>query len=415
MLHTFRKSVVGTLSDTDFIDRIESFTIVTLKGLVGILSEEFATTQQFHDHTVELFGENLVVFFTCFVGFLGDKMKICGGTKVGKAGVGSVFCQGLGNGIHGKRDLDMEGTIQVGITSDRKSLSRVQIQKPIFNKRGFCEKITSCLGTNFIRVFARRLFDFHGEGNGSAGFTSNLDETLPNHGTVKVKSNNVGSKSHENKERSHSRTSTQKDKVLVLQINPTGVVDASNNSFTGTGFNGTIFNPFVNFCAKFFAVKILTLVGNFKTVRRWGLGSFDETSKELFAVLDFHGILHGSDLGSGYIDKFKSRMCFFETSFGHSKGRLGTVTLFVDHTDKVFNVSKSPILKTHDFAGLFRTGSSDSSGQNGLGSRCTGTFFLSVVLDFGDRPYKTTWRRRGSGKSFLEGRLAIASHVHDHG
>mmetsp|Transcript_17657 Transcript_17657/g.27243 ORF Transcript_17657/g.27243 Transcript_17657/m.27243 type:complete len:469 (+) Transcript_17657:700-2106(+) len=415
MLHTLGKSVVGTLSDTDFIDRIERFAVIALKGLVGILTEEFTTTQHFHHHTVELFGEHLVVFFTCFVGFLGDKMKICGGTKVGKAGIGSVFCQGLGDGIHGKRHLYMKSTIQVGITSNRKSLTRVQVQKPIFDERGFCKKITSCLGTDFIRVFARRLFDFHGEGNGTTGFTGNLDKTLPNHGTVKVKSNNVGSKSHENKERSHGRTSTQKDEVLVLQINPTGVVNASNNCFTSTGFNSTVFDPFVNFCAEFFAVKILTLVGNFKAVRRLGLGSLDESRKELFAILGFHGIFHGSDLGSGYIDEFKSGMCFFETSLCHSKSCLGTFTLFVDHTDKVFDVSKSPILKTHDFAGLFRTSSFDGSGQNSLGSGCTGTFFLSIILDFGDRPYKTTWRRRSPGKSFLEGRLAIGSHVHDHG
>jgi hypothetical protein len=85
--------------------------------------------------------------------------------------------------------------------------------------------------------------------------------------------------------------------------------------------------------------------------------------------------------------------------------------LFLYHSNKVLNISKSPVTFLKDLFCLLGADSSDSSGKDGLGDRGGSTIATFCI----DGPAQSTWRRRGSGKAFLHSLLAVSCHVENHG
>ena len=81
----------------------------------------------------------------------GNQVDVGGSAQVGQDGFGhSLLCEIFGDGIHGQGDLDVQGSVEVGVTSHHKRFSGMQLEQPIPDEGSVGEKIASSVGAHLF-------------------------------------------------------------------------------------------------------------------------------------------------------------------------------------------------------------------------------------------------------------------------
>mmetsp|Transcript_18451 Transcript_18451/g.45745 ORF Transcript_18451/g.45745 Transcript_18451/m.45745 type:complete len:488 (-) Transcript_18451:44-1507(-) len=271
------------------------------------------------------------------------------------------------------------------------------------------EKITSSVVVQVL-IAESSLWLLEWECHGTGRLLGQSDQTLPDEWAVQINGNDIGTQSQQDVKRSHGRSSSQQDKVTVGKFAPLWVVDASNDSFSSSWFDGSVVDPLFDLCLQGVSLENLSLVRNFQTTSLCGTFSLDQTSFEFFSILGSHGLLETDSRSIG-CDKFKDFVGLVQTSLGNLQSIFGRFALFLDESNQVLGVSETVSLGLANGLGLFRIDGTNGRSKDLLvdWSGTTGSL-LRVV----NGEANSTWWWWWPGESLLEGRLAVSNHVHNH-
>ena len=237
---------------------------------------------------------------------LRDQMQIRRSTQVSKTRSLPLIAQITTNSIHSQRNLHMQSSIEIGITSNRKGFVGVQSNQPIANLGRLSEQITPRYGIQFIIVLTGTLFLRQGKGNRSTGIPSTIDQTLPNRSPIQINSDNIGTQTHQYLKRAHGRSRSQQNKVTIAQIDPSRIIHAGNNRISRRWFNGTILHPLLYLCLEFVTRNGFALVSHLQSIGFRRHFSLDITSTKLFFGRRCHHLLktHRGTIGGNKLKTF---------------------------------------------------------------------------------------------------------------
>ena len=413
MLQTLGEDVVGTLGDTDAVDEVE-WAALSLERGADILAQHLASAEEAHEDAVGLLGEGLVVLGGSIVSLLGDEVGIGGGAQVGKAGTLALLGEVTADGVHGQRDPNVSGTVEVGVGTDGELATGIQLEEPIADHGNLSEEVATGRGVELVvALTAGRLLLLHGEGEGTGRLASDANETLPDTRTIEINGHDVGTKGHEDEEGSHGRTGAKKDEVTVAKVEVVGTVGALDDGIAGAGLDGAVLHPLANLGLEGLAGEGLALVGDLQHLVGLGGLSLDVAGVELGGGGLGHGLAKANGLAVG-VDELEGVVGLVHAGVGHVEGGLGRLALLLDEAEEVLEVAEPPVALVAALFGLVGVGNLDGGGNDLLGGGGGGSNLLGS-LGTRDGEDDAPRRRRGLGKALLEGRPTIAGHVHDHG